>query len=173
MFFISVNFSVPTSYKNSLFTITCARLQRLAHYYLLAKLAEISIMTDRPFTFWQCHKCHAGPYLRVNHPRCVHVLSNGLTCNHEVCVYCKKDQQIPHRLTSQPALSAPASPRASISPRRGPLLSQAHRPGLRAPPDVAGWWRCHDCKWVNNPAFNPVFCYQCKHHRCGYCTKRP
>lgn len=50
---------------------------------------------------WQCHECHAGPYLYANTTRCTNIGSNNLPCNHDFChARCKKDNDIPPPLSS-------------------------------------------------------------------------
>jgi hypothetical protein len=132
---------------------------------------------------WQCHLCKCGPYKVVNTPKCVSTSCTG----HEMCDKCPKDGDIPHKLTLT-ALDAPLSRSLPTKPHinrnryqnpisytRGPrghlglgLNGLSSRPRPRPP--TRGWWRCSECRNVNNPALSSGVCTSCNHQKCKYCT---
>lgn len=147
---------------------------------------------------WQCHVCLAGPYLRETTTRCINVLANGSMCGHPMCDECKKDDAIPTPLGPPLQGIAPVSsmamPRIMHSMRStrghgqhilkhpltpnvgsrdggrsfGPHVHSSFRLSTR--PSMRGWWKCHKCRYTNNPSLNPVRCLECQHPKCQYCA---
>ena len=37
------------------------------------------------------------------------------------------------------------------------------------PPDMTGWWTCHNCGLTNNPTLAPTRCSTCGHFQCSGC----
>jgi hypothetical protein len=133
-------------------------------------------------TLWQCHICKdQGPITYALQNRCA-------TCTHEVCTLCKKDDDIPSPLGAAPARvrSSPSTRgmqgqesdtwSTSQPPRRGLPDTRAHartdhkltsRPNR---PPMRGWWRCSECRNVNNPALTDRRCTSCNHIKCPSCT---
>ena len=147
-----------------------------------------------PPTLWQCHVCvNEGPIKYENQKECG-------TCSHPMCDDCKKDDDIPPPITTTEAalqrVHASRTARGMMMmhaqdpdiwqtahPPRGGFTTttttsrRAHarqnsyklssRPNR---PDPTGWWKCSECKMVNNPALSSGRCTSCTHIRCAYCT---
>lgn len=85
----------------------------------------------------------------------------------------------------------PYLPSPIISPYPGPqtideyvdddyLLMSPIQPPYSATPTIysgigttladAGWWSCHNCGNMNNPALAPERCSVCEHYKCGACS---
>jgi hypothetical protein len=134
--------------------------------------------TPPPPTLWQCHKCKDGPVKWALQKECA-------TCQHPVCKDCKKDDAIPPPIGTT-AARVRASPVEAIDPSIWPtsqvpriepasmMRSRAahdHRLSSRPNrPSAAGWWRCSECRNVNNPELAPSRCSSCAHVKCSSCT---
>lgn len=141
-------------------------------------------MIKMPPKLWQCHKCGHGPYTYANATRCVN-------CNHDYCGSCKTNGNIPSTMKAsdgfrrrikssqskhtdqiQAALyGIEPSTGYNTSPSPAKSIDKSHF-RLKVRPSMAGWWKCHECKYVNNPALNPKRCLECSHTKCSYCTIR-
>lgn len=75
-------------------------------------------------------------------------------------------------------VSRPKHTSQNVRPASRPQTSHHSdhcHPGLSrptySPPSMAGWWKCCQDKYDNNPAFNPEFCAMCRHARCCHGCK--
>lgn len=138
---------------------------------------------------WECHVCaNAGPINYTREKKCA-------TCGHSVCDKCKKDNKIPPPNLSTTAARVHSSPTATARARHAQdpdiwptsqvprprhhvgttntnarsrsslkLSSRPHRPSPR------GWWRCSECRNVNNPDLTSGRCTSCNHIKCASCV---
>ena len=141
-------------------------------------------------TLWQCHVCeNEGPIKYANLKACG-------TCGHQMCKLCKKDDDIPPPLrTTEAARQRSHASRIS----RGMMMMHAQDPDIYptshppqagfsttthvrarqssyklfsrpSRPDPTGWWKCSECKMVNNPILASGRCTSCTHIKCASCT---
>lgn len=135
---------------------------------------------------WECCCCTTGPQVFAISPACAN-------CGHHRCVSCKVNKKIPPPVRPKRAPMDQYLPNCgsgyplnykadaahgsftedlgrSSNPRpQGGLSKKSLR--LRARVDLTGWWKCHWCRYTNNPAVCPEKCSNCPHIKCNGCTQ--
>ena len=133
----------------------------------------------------RCHRCTIGPP-RASNPapfRRSHVRHFPTASPGQAYPSSARSQQatLPSHLPSRsfyptpPHQSHPALP-PSIPPSIPPAPSLQRDPRrehvagtLSNRPSMAGWWYCHGCKHLNNPALAAGRCTMCGHSKCYAC----